>query len=62
MMLETHLKLCVTDRFFQKHFAPKIEKMCPKWAKNKLFFEFIEKLKVYIICYVTAQSLYLEKI
>ena len=43
MVLEAHLKLCVTGPdFLEILFAPKIRKMGRKWAK-KVFFEFNEK-------------------
>ena len=37
MMLETHMKLQVTEpEFSEKTFAAKIEKMGQKWAKNRV--------------------------
>ena len=43
MVLETHMKLCATARFFGKiHFAPKIGKMDQKWAKNKVFWNLLK--------------------
>ena len=68
-MLETHFKLCVTVGFFQKHlFAQKRWKMYPKWSNNRLFWIYwkiwslvFATMKVYIICYVTAQNPFLEK-
>ena len=39
MVLETHVKLSMTEPDFaeKKIFAPKIGKMDPKWAKNRTF-------------------------
>ena len=37
MMLETHMKLRVTEpEFSEKNFATKVEKMVQKWAKNRV--------------------------
>ena len=39
MLLEAHMKLCLTEVYFAKKifFAPKIWKMYQKWAKNRVF-------------------------
>ena len=43
MMLETHMKLCVTEPDFpEKFFAPKIVKMGQKWAKNRIFLNILK--------------------
>ena len=40
MMLEIHMKLCMTEADFPEHFffAPKIGKMDQKKAKNRVFW------------------------
>ena len=71
MVLETHIKLYMTDQIFQKkEFAPKIGKMDQKWAKNMVFWIYWKLfnfywiysiMKIYIICLIPAQIPYLEK-
>ena len=57
-MLETHMKLCVTESHF-------LEKNCTKklgkWTKNKskiVFFEFIEKLDYFLLNLFYYENLY----
>ena len=72
MLLETHLKLCVTELDFMEEtfLLPKMG----KWNKNGQktgIFEYIEKchyvllnfnyMKIYIICFGPAQIPYLVK-
>ena len=71
MLLETLMKLCMTElEFLEKNFfAPKIVEMVesrPKIGflnlKKNLAINFISSImKIYIICCVSAQSLYWEK-
>ena len=38
MVLESHVKLCVTERDFgENFFGPPNSKMGPKWIKNRVF-------------------------
>ena len=50
MILETHMKLCVTELDFlaKFFFAQKFGKIDPKWAKNG-FFGFIERFGHYFL-------------
>ena len=52
MVLETHMKLCVTASFFGKRFFdPKIGKMDHEWAKNKiLVIIFYHENLYYLLC------------
>ena len=75
MVLETDMKLCVTEPdFLEKNFLPpKLGKVNQNWAKNRVFFNLLKNLvinfywicsimKIYIICCAPAQIPYLGKI
>ena len=56
MVLETHMKWCVTARFFRKNFSPK-----NKGNRLKIGFFDLKKISI-ICCVVPAQILYLGNI
>ena len=59
MMLETHIKLCMTEPEFaeKKCFAPKIGKMVQKWAQNRVFWIYWKLLSLvcteFVLCSCT---------
>ena len=73
VLLETHMKLCMTAEFSRKRFfVPKIGKIALKWAKNRVFFNLLKNLiinfywiysvmKTFIICFVPTQIPYVGK-
>ena len=69
MVLENHMKLCVTGQdFLEKIFCyPKNWKNGPKMGQKQGFLNLLKKfctcsmMKIYIICYTPAQILYFEK-
>ena len=47
MMLETHMKLCVTELdFLEIFFCPKIGKTGLKWVKNRGFFNILKNFVI----------------